>query len=98
MYKLENDLSPIIMNSIFPKRQLTYDLRKKNNFVSTNIHTTRYGAETVSFRGPKTWALVPDEIKTSKSLDEFKAKIKNWEPIGCECRLCKVYVPNIGFL
>ena len=53
---------------------------------------------TLSFRGPKTWALVPKEMKASKSITDFKAKIKQWGPLGCTCRLCKDYVNNIGFI
>ena len=40
------------------------------------MHTVYHGTETLSFRGPKTWALVPKKIKASKSITEFKAKIK----------------------
>ena len=48
--------------------------------------------------GPKTWDIVPPEIKESKSLLEFKQKIKRWIPTECTCRLCKSYIYNLGFL
>ena len=38
----------------------------------------------------KTWDMVPDDINNSKSLNEFKNKIKGWKPINCQCRLCKL--------
>ena len=98
MYKIHNNLSPSIMKSIFPERSIPYDLRNKNPFLSNNVSTVYYGTETISFRGPKTWALVPEDIKCSKTLAEFKAKIKKWEPKGCTCRLCKSYIVNLGFL
>ena len=47
-------------------------------------------------RGPKTWDLVPQEIKASRNLNEFKRKIKNWKPEGCTCRMCKI--PHLGFI
>ena len=96
MYKAYNDLSPPLMKCIFPQRNVPYNLRNKNPFQSCNIRTVFNGMETMSFVGPKIWGLVPDEIKNS--LTEFKAKIRNWEPIGCTCRLCKLYIHNLGFL
>ena len=39
-----------------------------------------------------------NDIKESESLEIFKNKIKNWKPDGCECRLCKTYVFNLGFI
>ena len=98
MYKIEKNLSPSIMRTILPGQSIPYDLRKKNIFKSSNVHTVFYGTETISFRGPKTWELVPEDIKCSKTLAEFKNKIKNWEPKGCTCRLCKDYVVNLGFI
>ena len=62
-----------------------------------NIRTVSYGLETISYRGPKTWALVPDKIKNSTNLLELKTKIKQWKPQGCSCRLCKVYLTCILF-
>ena len=56
------------------------------------------GLETIRYRDPKTWELVPEEIKTSKSLPAFKDKIKDWKPLGCTCRLCKIYVKDVGYL
>ena len=86
------------MKQIFQDRVIPYDLRKLNTIQTFNIHSVYNGAETISHRGQKTWALVPDEIKKCSHLKEFKSKIKKWEPIGCECRLCKVYIKDIGFI
>ncbi len=67
--------------------------------MNSNVNTVYNGTETLSFfRGPKTWALVPEAINNATSLAEFKAKIKNWEPKGCECRLCKIYIQHVGFI
>ena len=98
MYKIYNNISPDLMKLIFPDRTVSYNLRHKNPFLNANIKTVFNGTETISFRGPKIWAQIPEEIKKSKSLMEFKVKIKKWEPTGCTCRLCKVYVSNIGFI
>ena len=98
MYKIQNNLSPSFLSNIFPLSQHPYELRNKNICKTDNIRTVYYGSETVSFRGPKTWALVPNYIKNSRNINEFKAKIKHWRPDGCTCRICKVYIQNLGFL
>ena len=98
IYKVNNNLSPSIMKGIFPTREFSYDLRIKNPFKSVNVNTVFNGTETISFRGPKTWAILPENIKNSTSLKEFKSKIRTWEPKGCTCRLCKVYINNLGFI
>ena len=98
MYKVKHNLSPIFMKNIFPDSTNPYNLRNAPEFNTFNIRTVYNGTETISFRGPRTWALVPNEIKNSKSLSQFKNKIKNWKPEGCMCRLCKVYIQDLGFI
>ena len=98
MCKSYKNLSPEIMNLIFKKSTNPNNLRSKNLFTSHNVHTVHYGTETIAFRGPKIWAHVSEEIKNSGTLGEFKTKIKRWRPDGCTCRLCKVYVQQVGLL
>ena len=98
MYKIYNNLWPSIMRSIFPEMSIPYDLRYKNPYLSKSVHTVFNRSETIYFRGPKTWKLVPEDIKCSKTLAEFKTTIRNWEPKGCTCTICKTYVCTLGFL
>ena len=86
MYKVKNNLAPTLMKSVFQDRAIPYNLRNINPFRTNNVHTVYNGTETISFRGSKTWALIPKDIKFSNNLIEYKAKIRNWEPIGCTCR------------
>ena len=44
----------------------------------------------MSYLAPKIWSLVPGGIKSSKSLDAFESKIRQWKP-DCSCRLRKTY-------
>ena len=86
------------MKSIFPERKTRYNQRNLNSFQSQNVKTIFNFTETIAFRGPKIWALVPNELKTCNSLIEFKSKTKSWEPKGCTCRLCKVFIKDLGFI
>ena len=63
-----------------------------------NIKTTHYGIQSVKFLGLKIWAMVPQNIKNCKSLQEFKKLIKVWKPKTCPCRMYKKYIANIGFI
>ena len=98
MYKVKHKLSPVPMQELFPQPENLQNLRKERDFQIPKVRTINNGIETIRYRGPITWSLVPDEIKQSKSLYEFKEKIKQWKPEGCTCRLCKVYIKNLGFL
>ena len=61
------------------------------------LNTVNRGEETIRYRGPITWELVPQDIREVESLALFKNKIKNWKPTGCTCRLCKEYVQGLGY-
>ena len=91
MYKVKNDLCPKTMKDLFVLKTSGND-----DFILPKAKTVNRGLETIRYRGPKTWELVPEDIKEAKSLAEFKAKIKNWKPTECDCRLCKVYVKGVG--
>ena len=71
MFKVKNNLTPKPFQNIFQMRE-----RGGNDFVIPKIDTVKMGEGSVRYRGPKTWEIVPEEIKQSKSLDIFKDRIK----------------------
>ena len=97
LYKVVNKLSPNIMNQVFPlKDTVAYPSRQV--FHTSNVKTTAFGLESVRYLGPKIWELVPAELKSIKSLKLFKTKIKEWKPLRCPCKLCKLYVCGVGYI
>ena len=98
LHKVENNMDPEIVNKVFQKRTSSYNLRANSNFYTRPVHSVYNGTESLSFLGPKIWELVPEDAKQSESLDVFKNKIKKWVPSRCPCRLCRVYLQNIGFI
>ena len=99
IYKVKNDLSPIIMHEIFPHRNYNGPhIRSQTDFELPHVNSTRKGQETLRFIGPKIWDIIPDSIKESSSLSIFKNKIKNWVPEYCPCKLCKNYVQGLGYV
>ena len=99
LYKIKNNLSPeIVREIIYANSQTHYDLRCNFEFQTINVHTVRYGTESLSFMANKIWPLIPTTIKNSPTLESFKAAIKLWKTKDCPCRLCKTYVQQIGFI
>ena len=97
MYKVKHNLSPSPIQDIFNKGT-SRNLRNNNEWVIPKARTVNNEIETIRYRGPFTWNLVPNEIRKSKSLSIFKKKIRDWKPQGCTCRLCKIYVQDLGYL
>ena len=98
IYKALNNLSSTLMSDLFHVKDARYTLRKGNTLVSTNIKTTSYGRDSVSHLSPKIWDLIPEEIKNSTSLMNFKDKVKLRIPDRCPCKLCFGYVQNVGYI
>ena len=73
-----------------------YNLRSSICLASRNIHTTYFGTDTISRLGPKLWKLIPE--KKASTVSAFKAKIKSWIINNFPCRLCKIFVKNLGFV
>ena len=99
IFKVKNNLSPEIMKQVFDFQEPYYNLRSETSqFRRENIKTTHYGIQSVKILGPRIGAMVPQNIKNFKYLQEFKKPIKVWKPKACPCRMCKKYVANIGFI
>ena len=77
MFKVLNNLTPEVMNEVFPlKTPLNCELRRPRELYTRPIRTVHYGTESIGFLAPKIWDIVPDNIKTSSTIIEFKRKIK----------------------
>ena len=97
IYKVINNISPIIMNEIFVLKE-NYRYKTKEIFVTNNIRTEHYGKESLSHLGPKIWGIVPNDIKTLASLKDFKNTIRKWKPDKCPCKLCKTFIAGVGYI
>ena len=86
-----------ILNDIFMPVSRPYSYQN-DTVKRRRVNSVRHGTESISFLGPKIWNLVPSDIKLSQSLSIFKRNIKKWVPLQCPCRLCKIYLQNVGFI
>ena len=98
MYKTKSDLNPPFMKDIFKERNISYNLRRGNDAQLPKVRTTSFGIESIAYLGNKLWQLLPLEIKQSNTLPTFKKRIRCWKGDKCNCRLCKTYIPKVGFL
>ena len=86
------------MSSIFPSRLITYNLQTQSDFFRNSVNGSKYSLNSIRFFASKVWQTVPVELKHLKSLEDFKNKIRRWEPDGCDCKLCKDFVSNLGYV
>ena len=105
MFKAVNNMSPDFMKEIFAEKENTFSehvsssTRSQSIFYNhSNPKSVNHGLQTLRSLSPKVWDMIPNNIKKSPSLADFKAKIKNWIPSKCPCKLCKIFVPQVGFL
>ena len=65
MFKVSNDLSPVLINDIFKLRgEQTYNLRKLSQFYRPKVNSIQNDTKRLSFLGPKIWDLVPNELES----------------------------------
>ena len=86
------------MKEIFCKRPVTYNLRNNCEFLLPRVRTASYGSETIKYRGQRLWLSLPQHIRDAQSIIEFKKQIKSWNGADCTCRLCRTFIPQLGFL
>ena len=92
MFKTTNNLNPSFMDEIFLKRSVTYNLRNANTFLLPMVHTVNYGTEKIRYRGQRIWHSLPQEIKDSNSVQQFKNEIKYWNNEGCRYSLARLFI------
>ena len=95
-YKVMNNLSNQIIQETFEKyKNLDYNSRFQTDFVFPDVNTICFSFHLLRYFSSKIWNDIPDEVKNSLSLDEFKNKIRLWEPSGFPCKLCKSYIQHV---
>ena len=92
IFKTKNNLNPIFMKDIFATKNSYYSLRNPNHLQLPKVRTIKYGTENIQFRGCSLWSSLPNSLKDSDSLQEFKRRMKQWDGSCYICRLCRVFI------
>ncbi len=90
VFKSLNNLNPNFMNKMLQVKDITYDLRDSNILCQPKFNKIMYGEKTFSYYGTHIWNSIPNNIKESTSLDNFKTMLKVWEGPKCQCSMCNV--------
>ena len=76
VYKIVNGIAPPIITSFFQFCCNTNNIKNFQKFFAENRKTVKYVTKTVTYGGPLLLANLYSKYKNTKSLDEFKSKIK----------------------
>ena len=98
IFKVYRNLLPNIIAEFFRTRRNNYNLRHCWLFSIPYVKTVYHGSESLSNLGRRIWDVVPIPLKELDDVNYFKTQIKKWQPENCPCRLCKMYIPHVGFI
>ena len=95
MFKVKNGFCPEIIKDLF---NLNTNPNISKTFFIPQVRTEYMGKLSLRYFGPVVWeTMLPIEFKNITVLEKFKESVKKWVP-NCNCRLCKPYVANVGFI
>ena len=87
IFKTLNNLNPVFMKDIFHySPNVTH---KKHNLYIHTQNTTKFGNKSLRAFGANIWNTLPEYIKSTNSLLEFKNFIKTWPGPKCKCSVCR---------
>ena len=74
-FKVKNNMVPEILTEIFSQMESNYNLRNSTVLQGRSIESVSYGSETILSLGPKTWHILPTELKKIVPPTLFEKKI-----------------------
>ena len=98
LYKVFSGQSQTIFSDLFERKNISYNLRSQPDFVIPQVKTVYKGSNLFQYFRSIIWSLIPKEITNCDTLPSFISKIRQWRPDTCPCRICKNFVPNVGFI
>ena len=86
-YQIKTDLNQA-SHFQFATRENNYNLRNFQELESSLKRTVKFGTETISYRVPQIWNLIPERLRELETLNKFKKDIKKWKCNACPCKMC----------
>ena len=93
-----NDLPLPLASSLFHICKKVSNLQNFQQLANPKKNNVKVALETIFYRGPQLWNLVPSEIRKPLTYSIFRKKIKKWNCEECPCRLCCSCVASIWFM
>ena len=88
LFKSLEGITPNYLSDLFVKAVTPYDTRDKNKLIQPLKRATTYGLRSFQYYGAHVWNMLPINIKTAHSLQEFKSLIRSWPGPTCSCHIC----------
>ena len=88
VYKSFMNINPQFMWEFFNKNPVQYNLRKGDIYLPPS-RSSCYGINSLAFRGSLLRNSLPNNVKQSHNLEEFKLKLNNLGNIHCTCVVCR---------
>ena len=82
------------MWAFFKNKEIPYNLRRGPVLSIPPASSTTYGTNSIHFRGSLIWNRLPNFIKSSNSIIQFKNNIKLIGNIDCGCLICRWYLSS----
>ena len=77
MFKTINDLTPFYLHELFESRSTGYNLRNSEHTLFVPKLRTNYVMRSFSYSGAVLWNELPQNVRTTCSLNQFKRAIDN---------------------
>ena len=88
VYKCLSNTNPSFLTSLFKRKPIRFNLRTSNLLELPNSNTLTYGLKSITYRGSMAWNNLPDQIKISSDINQFKSRLEKQKFIKCTCHLC----------
>ena len=77
------------MWSDFIENTIPYNLRKGNRLLLPPTKSVKFRINSLTFRGSLLWNILPSNLKSCQTIDEFKLGLKRLGRIHCTCAVCR---------
>ncbi len=88
IFKALHGSTPIYIRDLFEEKVKIYNLRSTVSLKQPKCNTVTYGFNSFWYKGAKIRNDLPNKIKKSITLAEFKNQIKKWQGPKCLCNIC----------
>ncbi len=79
IFKALHGSTPIYIRDLFEKKDKIYNLHSTVSLKQRKGNTVTYSLNSFRYQGAKIWNDLPNKIKNSITLAEFKNQIKKWQ-------------------
>ena len=89
VFKSIMHLNPRFMWSYFEEKPMPYNLRDGSKLVLPKTKSSRFGINSLRFRGSLLRNNLPVSVKNCQRLNVFKLELKSLGNIPCTCLVCR---------